>query len=74
MQAMKGPPARRTFESEGNTMTPTTTSNDRYLKEQIDIMTGLLAQMVDHYAIARIRIQLWRLETELHNHPSHPVN
>mgnify|MGYP001852139613 FL=1 len=55
-------------------MTPTTTSNDRYLKEQIDIMTGLLAQMADHYAIARIRIQLWHLETELHNHPSHPVN
>ena len=71
---MKGRPARRTFESEGNIMTPTTTSNERYLREQIDIMTGLLAQMVDHYAIARIRIQLWHLETELHNHPAYPVN
>ena len=60
---MKGRPARRTFESEGNIMTPTTTSNERYLREQIDIMTGLLAQMVDHYAIARIRIQLCHLET-----------
>lgn len=56
-------------------MTPTTTtSNDRYLREQIDIMTGLLAQMTDHYAIARIRIQLWHLETELGNHPARPFS
>lgn len=56
-------------------MTPTTTSsNERYIREQIDIMTGLLAQMTDHYAIARIRIQLWHLETELHSHPTHPFS
>ncbi len=56
-------------------MTPTTTSsNERYIREQIDIMTGLLAQMNDHYAIARIRIQLWHLETELRSHPAHPFS
>lgn len=56
-------------------MTPTTiSSNDRYIREQIDIMTGLLAQMTDHYAIARLRIQLWHLETELKASPVRPLN
>lgn len=46
-------------------MTPTAnSSNDHYIQEQIDIMTRLLTQMSDHYAIARIRIQLWNLEAE----------
>ncbi len=46
-------------------MTPTgNSSNDHYIQEQIDIMTQLLTQMCDRYAIARIRIQLWNLETE----------
>lgn len=53
-------------ESEGIAMFErTTSSNERYLKEQINIMNGLLDQMVDRYAIARIRIQLWHLQSEL---------
>lgn len=40
-------------------------SNERYLKEQIAIMTGLLAQMADGYAMARIRIQIRQLEAAL---------
>lgn len=56
-------------------MTPTTnSSNDRYIREQIDIMTGLLAQMTDHYAIARLRIQIWHFQTELKANPVRPVN
>ncbi|MDO4668261.1 MAG: hypothetical protein Q4A63_00440 [Butyricicoccus pullicaecorum] len=48
-------------------MTPTSNlSNVHYIQEQIDIMTQLLEQMTDHYAIARIRIQLWNLEAEQH--------
>lgn len=55
-------------------MTPSTTSsNNRYLREQIDIMTGLLAQMTDRYAIARIRIQIGHLEIELGRDSSRPV-
>ncbi len=46
-------------------MTPiSNSSSDRYIQEQIDIMTQLLTQMCDAYAIARIRIQLWNLESE----------
>lgn len=42
------------------------TANERYLREQIAIMTGLLAQMADGYAMARIRIQIGQLEAALH--------
>lgn len=46
-------------------MIPTgSSSNDDYIEKQIDIMTRLLTQMCDRYAIARIRIQLWNLEAE----------
>ncbi len=46
-------------------MTPiSNSSSDRYIREQIDIMTQLLTQMCDTYAIARIRIQLWNLQSE----------
>lgn len=40
-------------------------SNERYLEEQIAIMTGLLAQMTDGYAMARLRIQIRQLEAAL---------
>lgn len=56
-------------------MTPIgNSSNDHYIQEQIDIMTRLLTQMSDHYAIARIRIQLWNLkaeQNEILSHTSH---